>query len=350
MDAKGTRRAQIERGIVVAAIAGAFGAIEVVHDIGHEGGVNVPCVTYVILAALFELGALTVVLDAALRRRLGGAWSFALSSVVAITASAVQTGVGYLVERATGLALFGDPHPWQAQHVVAYILVYGILALAVWAVVVVLPFAVRDANASAEEGERLRTAAELARLRAHLQPHFLLNTLNTVAGLVTEEPREARKLLGALGDLLRDSLEETDEMQTIEAEVSWLKRYADILETRHRGMLTFRWDVADAAQCVRVPRLLLQPLLENAVQHGALRRRDGGEVTIRIGLDARGRLQCIVEDNGPGPSTRPTRSGALGIQLVTRRLALKYDGAAAFRLESGEGLTRSIVEIPEAAS
>ena len=99
-----------------------------------------------------------------------------------------------------------------------------------------------------------------------------------------------------------------------------------------------------------MPRQLLQPLLENAVQHGALRRREGGEVAIRVDLDPEGGLRCVVEDNGPGPGTRPTRSGALGIQLVTRRLALKYAGAAAFRLEASGGLTRSIVEIPEAAS
>ncbi len=349
MDAKAARSARIRRWIVVLTTAATFGAIEIAHDLGHEGVINVPCVIYVALGALFELAALTFFFDAALKRRLGGPWPFALGGVVAVAASAVQTATGYAIERMTGAVMFDDPQSRHVSHIVMYVVVYAVLGLAAWAVVVVFPFAVRDANASAAEGERLRTVAELARLRAHLQPHFLLNTLNTVAGLVSEEPREARKLLGALGDLLRDSLEETDEMQTIEAEVSWLKRYAAILETRHRGMLTFEWDVADEAQRVRVPRQLLQPLLEIAVQHGALRRREGGAVTIRIGLDASGGLRCVVEDNGPGPSTRPTRSGALGIQLVTRRLALKYAGAAAFRLEASDGHTRSIVEIPEVA-
>src|SRR3989442_9967476 len=95
------------------------------------------------------------------------------------------------------------------------------------------PFAVRDAKARSLEAEQLRTAGELARLRANLQPHFLFNTLSTVAGLVAEEPREARNLIAALGDLLRDSIEDKGEMQTLDDEVTWLKRYAEILETRH---------------------------------------------------------------------------------------------------------------------
>jgi LytS/YehU family sensor histidine kinase len=212
----------------------------------------------------------------------------------------------------------------------------------------VFPFAVRDANARAREADRLRTAAELARLRAHLQPHFLLNTLNTVSGLVSQDPEEARRLVGALGDLLRDSVEEADEMQTLEAEVSWLRRYAEILETRHRGALTFRWEIDEETHAVKVPRLLLQPLLENAVKHGALRRRGGGEVIVTTRIDgaSEGRLCCVVEDNGPGPGERGARPGAMGIQLVTRRLALRYAGSASFRLEANGGRTRSIVEIP----
>jgi sensor histidine kinase YesM len=224
----------------------------------------------------------------------------------------------------------------------------GLFAAGLWAVAILGPHAVRDANARALEAQQLRTAAELARLRAHLQPHFLLNTLSTIAGLVVEDPREARKLIGALGDLLRDSLEDADEMQTLEREVTWLQRYAEILESRHRGSIRFEWEIAPDTRALRVPRLLLQPLVENAVKHGALRRRDGGEVAVRTRIDD-GTLRCIVEDNGPGPVPTP-RKGAVGLTLVERRLALKYDGAASFRLEAGEGRTRSIVLIPAGAS
>ena len=133
-----------------------------------------------------------------------------------------------------------------------------------------------------------------------------------------------------------------------------MRRYAEILETRHRGALRFRWDIADGARLVRVPRLLLQPLLENAVKHGALRRRGGGEVSVSTCIEdepsSGPRVRCVVEDNGPGPGDRAARPGAKGIELVTRRLALKYEGAARFRPEADGGYTRSIVEIPLEAS
>jgi hypothetical protein len=334
---------------VASLLAGAF---EAAHEFAHEGRADVPCASFVAAAVLLELAALTVTFELGLRRRRGGAWSFALAGAVAGGLGVAGALAGWVIQRASGIAFLGNGHPWTTGKVVELGLFDGLLGLGLWAIAVVFPFAVSDANARALEAERLRTVAELARLRAHLQPHFLLNTLNTVAGLVGEDPREARNIIGALGDLLRDSLEETDEMQTIEDEVKWLRRYAGILETRHRGVLTFRWDIAEATRGVRVPRLLLQPLLENAVQHGALRRREGGEVAIRTTIDpgGSGRVTCVVEDNGPGPGARAPRSGALGIQLVTRRLAAKYAGAAAFRLESEGGLTRSIVEIPAEAT
>jgi LytS/YehU family sensor histidine kinase len=285
-------------------------------------------------------------------RRSSRRW-FALAGSVALGTGVAQAFTGWELQQALGVPLISTTMRTFRLGVLVEIGAFnGLLGLGLWAVAIAVPFAVRDARARALEADQLRAAAELSRLRAHLQPHFLLNTLNTVAGLVTESPREARRLLGALGDLLRDSLEEAGETQTLEDEVKWLKRYAEILETRHRGFLAFRWEIAEETLGVRVPRLLLQPLLENAVKHGALRRREGGEVAVRATLDASrgGRLTCVVEDNGPGPAAGKAREGALGLEIVTRRLALEYAGAAAFRLEAGEGRTRSIVELPGGAA
>ncbi len=78
-----------------------------------------------------------------------------------------------------------------------------------------------------------------------------------------------------LGDLLSDALRDTDELRPLDEEVAWLQRYAEILESRHLSMLKFEWDVAAEARDVLVPRLLLQPLVENAVKHGRWRDRAG---------------------------------------------------------------------------
>jgi hypothetical protein len=221
-----------------------------------------------------------------------------------------------------------------------------------WALAFLLPAAVelgRIRSLETEklqlEAEKLRGSAELARLRAHLEPHFLLNTLNAIAGLVTEDPREARRLLAALGDLLRDALRDEDEMQTLDAQVAWLQRYAEILEARHRGGLTFDWDIGLESRAVLLPRLLLQPLVENAVKHGALRRQSGGRVTIRTSV-AGDSMICVVEDNGPGFSGDGVRSDAFGLKSVRRRLELRYPQRASLSLESTGDGTRSIVEVP----
>ncbi len=231
---------------------------------------------------------------------------------------------------------------------------FGVLSaqlyFGLWALAFVYPFAVESASVRALEAQQLRSEAELAHLRAHLEPHFILNTLNAIAGLVTDDPREARRLLVCLGDLLRDAVQETGDLQRLDKQIAWLRRYAQILEARHRGALAFRWDVPAECEAAILPRLLLQPLVENAVKHGALRRHDGaGEVVIRASKRKDGGLVCVVEDNGPGmpdpalPDTK-MRAGAFGLQAVRRQLELEAPHAS-LRFDSSPAGTRSIVEL-----
>ncbi len=221
----------------------------------------------------------------------------------------------------------------------------GLTYFALWALAFVLPKLLEDARVRALEADKLRAQAELAQLRSHLEPHFLLNTLNAIAGLVTEDPRQARRLIGNLGELLRDSIAPGNEMETLDAQIEWLRRYAQILETRHTGQLAFHWEIGDGTPRALLPRLLLQPLVENAVKHGALMRAGGGEITVRTQIDGP-KLICTVEDNGPGVPRAATRPGAFGLASVRRRLALRYADAGSLRLESSAGRTRSIVELP----
>jgi hypothetical protein len=246
-------------------------------------------------------------------------------------------------------------HELSFGEVAAFGGMMGLLHCGVWALAFVYPFAAEDARLRSLETQKLRleaaqlrSAAELARLRAQLEPHFLLNTLNAIAGLVTQDPKEARRLIACLGDLLRDALRDPEEMQTLDQEIAWLRRYAEILESRHSGALRFVWEISGEAGEVLLPRLLLQPLVENAVKHGALRRGGGGEVIIRARLDGSSgaqRVICSVEDNGPGIPAGSPRSGAFGLRAVRRRLELRYEDAT-LRLETSPSGTRSIVELP----
>jgi signal transduction histidine kinase len=301
----------------------------------------------------FELPLLMIALSAAfgwsLRHRMtAGKGMLAGAAIATAFGSVFGLLYGLVALRIPELRLHMPPAGSDALVVMRSTL-FGVLNaqmyFGLWAIAVVYPFAVEGARVRDLEAQQLRSEAEVARLRAHLEPHFLLNTLNAIAGLVTDEPREARRLLVCLGDLLRDAVQDQEDLQPLEKQVAWLRRYAQILETRHRGALRFEWDIEKGCEGELLPRLLLQPLVENAVQHGALQRRDGaGKVVVRVSRSAGGTLVCVVEDNGPGVPDSDVRAGAFGLQAVQRRLALEAP-AASLRLESSEQGTRSVVEL-----
>jgi signal transduction histidine kinase len=231
-------------------------------------------------------------------------------------------------------------HGALAEGVLASFYLYGL-----WTLGFRYPNVVRAAHARMLEAAHLREQAELVQLRAHLQPHFLRNTLNAVSALMSEDTREARRMLATLGDLLSDSFETARPRHTLDDEVGWLRRYAQILEARHHGTLVFTWDVEPRVRGTPVPTLLLQPLVENAALHGALCRDGDGHVTLSAHLGAGGRVAITVEDNGPGFDAREVRQGALGLHLVRRRLAIECPGST-FRIDSTPCGTRAVVELP----
>src|ERR1700722_4705247 len=310
------------RGRVLAVLAASLvpGAMDLTRKVAQGANIELGAMGFSTIEVLLLLAVLTATFDFATSRRVTAGWCFAVTSSVAICVCVAESFGAWLVAAVFGLPVMELAHR-SVGVVVRMGVANGVVGLGLFAMAIALPFAASGAR----EADRLRATAELARLRANLQPHFLFNTLSTVSGLVGEDAREARRLSGALGDLLRDSLvdAETDDTQTVGDEITWLKHYADILETRHRGSISFRWEIDEGARSVRIPRLLLQPLVENAVKHGALRRPEGGEVAVRatLGAHADGRLTCVVEDNGPGPPARAPRAGAIGLDLVTRRLS-----------------------------
>jgi signal transduction histidine kinase len=222
--------------------------------------------------------------------------------------------------------------------------VVGLTVGGFWVLVVLLPAIVRDANLRSLAAHGVRRDAELAQLRSSLQPHFLLNTLHAIAALTVDEPLVARRLLSALGDLLRDALEAAPELRPLADDLNWLRRYADILEVRHRGSLSFEWDISPETTAALLPKLLLQPLLENAVKHGALRRAAGGVVILRAHLVDTS-LRLVVDDNGPGFAPR-TKDG-LGLRILRERISLAHPRASLHIQSSSDG-TRATIDIPYA--
>ncbi len=339
------RRRRIALGVIVAVM----GLVTITNlSMGHA----TPFVLFKIAFVAIELPLLvffvSIAYDYALRNRLAPLSSLMVTGAASILVGTTSSVAFYLIASRFPVLVAAFPPGvfrfgvWSAMLLGVML---GTVHLGIYALAFVYPFAAHDARVRALEAERLRTVAELARLRGHLEPHFLLNTLNAIAGLVTEDPREARRLLAALGDLLRDALKDGDEMQTLEQEEGFLRRYAEILESRHKGSLDFEWDIAPEVRGILIPRMLLQPLVENAVKHGALRRRSGGKVTVHAERSASGeRVICVVADNGPGFTDGPIRQGAIGLSVVRKRLELKFEHAD-FRIESSTDGTRAIVEI-----
>ena len=284
---------------------------------------------------------LLVVVGAWMRRR---GWSALRSAAVTIPGNALL-GVAYVLA-IRAQSHWGTADPSVTMGVAIWAGVQWSLELyALWVLGFRYPEVLREEHRRALEATRLRDEAELVQLRAHLQPHFLRNTLNAVAALLTEDPRRARRMLATLGDLLTDSLQSSGSTRTLEEEFAWLKRYAGILQERHHGMLRFAWELEPGVRSVQVPVLIFQPLVENAVMHGALNRDGDGEVAVRAGPRDEGGVVITVQDNGPRPTGDTSGSGGLGLHLVRRRLALECPGSR-FRLESSADGTRAVVELP----
>ena len=208
----------------------------------------------------------------------------------------------------------------------------------------------REARARRLEHELQST--RLAALRARLKPHFLFNTLHTVGGLVRADRREeAIETLTGLSGLLRFTLDAFEEADVpLHWEMEALERYVAIQEVRFEDRLSVRRTVDPAVAETRVPALLLQPLVENALEHAVASEAERLHVSIDVRSEA-GRLVLTVEDDGVGvaPDFDLERDGGVGLRLTADRLTALYPGAHDFTVERrSDGGTRARIAIPAA--
>lgn len=225
--------------------------------------------------------------------------------VAAIVGISMLRGVVY-VETAIGIA-HGSPLLWRG------IVFYLPFAAALYFVIIAVDSLARLQQQLAR--------AELTALRANLQPHFLFNALHTVGALVRSRDHDgAVRVITELGDLLRVVLrrDAPDEVPLSE-EIAFVERYLSIEQVRFRDRLRVQWDVSPETAGAIVPRLLLQPLAENAIRHGIGRSSAAGRVTITS--TRRGEwLEVSVTDDGPGPDG----NGRAGHGLATTRARLQH--------------------------
>jgi len=177
--------------------------------------------------------------------------------------------------------------------------------------------------------EALAAEARLRLLSAQIEPHFLFNTLANLQALITVDAARAQAMLSHLDRYLRATLSATrDADATLEAEFGLLRAYLEIIAIRMGQRLAFELDLPAAAAGLRVPPMLLQPLVENAIQHGLEPKIAGGHVRVQARMQE-GRLCLMVEDDGCGIGTAPTSAGTgVGLGNVRERLAAHYGNRA----------------------
>ena len=194
-----------------------------------------------------------------------------------------------------------------------------------------------------QEIGKLATEAELRALRAQINPHFLFNALTTIGYLIQTAPSRALETLMRLTALLRSVLRSEGEFTTLGRELELVEAYLDIEHARFEQRLQVRIDVPQSLRSLRVPPLVLQPVVENAVKHGISPLRHGGDVTVTARLDHAGgsrALVLVVHDTGAGASDAELRRGrevGVGLMNIERRLACQYGDTAALSIHSASG-------------
>jgi two-component system, LytTR family, sensor kinase len=204
-----------------------------------------------------------------------------------------------------------------------------------------------DRELREQEMEKLATEAELRALRAQMNPHFLFNALTTIGYLIDAAPDRAMETLMRLTALLRGVLRSEGEYTTLGRELEMVESYLDIERARYEQRLLVRIDVPPHLRDIRVPPLLLQPVVENAVRHGIAPRQRGGDVTVSASL-VNGRQLCLtVRDTGVGTTPAALEQGktrGVGLRNIERRLACQYgsDASLSIRTAPDAGTTVEI--------
>jgi hypothetical protein len=212
-------------------------------------------------------------------------------------------------------------------------------SLMVYAVIVGVSHAIafyhesQERKLKAAQLETRLVEARLKTLEAELHPHFLFNTLHAISTLVHRDPESADRMISRLSDLLRITFDRTGEPKvSLKEEIDFLQKYLDIEQTRFQDRLTVHVSVEPDALDGEVPRMILQPIVENAIKHGIAGRHGGNQIQILAGRDG-DRLWMQVRDNGGGLQVRTLKALRTGVGLSNTRARLDCLYGRHYRLE-----------------
>lgn len=267
---------------------------------------------------------------------------FGLHLGASIIIALLHKGIHGIVFSLYHLVIEGQPFSWELQfrQTLSYfdygIQIYWMILLLDYVLDYYLRYRERELRAS--ELETQLAHAQLNALRMQLQPHFLFNTLNAISVLIKTNPEAARTTVHRLSDLLRSTLENvTTQEIPLRVEMEYLNRYLNIEKTRFEDRLTVVTDIPPDVLDARVPTMILQPLVENAIKHGVTQRRGQAVIEIRASR-SNGALSLQVIDNGNGLPERETamREG-VGLSNTRARLKHLYGSRSSIELSNSAG-------------
>lgn len=197
------------------------------------------------------------------------------------------------------------------------------------------------------DAEKLAKEAELFKLRQQLQPHFLFNSLNSINALIGSRPEEARKMVQQLSDFLRGTIKkEETQWVTLQEELQYLQLYLDIEKVRFGNRLATDINIDENTQSMKLPALLLQPIVENAIKFGLYDTT--GETVIRLYASREENNMVIRVMNPFDPETSSPKQGiGFGLKSVQRRLYLLFARTDLLSTEAKENIFITVVKIPE---
>ena len=312
--------------------------------------------------------ALAVVLASGLGFVLGGlpqAWLAPRRAVVIVVALSALASIPWTAGMAMLFRLCDWPLPLVQQFSVRFLAPEALVIFSWWSslwLLTVYRDRIQREQHRALSAEALAHQAHLRALRAQLNPHFLFNSLNSLAVLIEDAPTEAKALIHHLAGLFRRMLHSAEaETTTVGEEIDFLRQYLHCESVRFRERLQVDIHVSSAVRDQPVPSMLLQPLIENAIRHGLGHSRRL-ELTVRARRIGR-RLLFVVKNSGRLAATAATRlsagpypdpiwaaskcppsSGRFGVNLVRQRLKVMYPASGRFSLQEEKGYVVARIE------
>ncbi len=188
--------------------------------------------------------------------------------------------------------------------------------------------------------------ARVQALQSRIRPHFLFNSLNTLANLAVEDPEKTEESILDLADIFRASMQRSDKLIPFSDEQQLCNQYLQLEKQRLGAKLSFEWQTETIPQSMPFPPLLLQPIIENAVYHGVQNRKDGGHILIK-GVSTKHHVQLEITNPLPNSTATVHKGNSLALRNIKQRLEVLYQGRANLNYHQSQDTFYCMVKVPK---